>query len=624
MNIKMIVSLSALAVCGVAYPGTVYVAPELPEGSDGSGSSWANATTDIAAACATAAAQEGGGEVWLKTGVYYTPTTIPMYSNLKVIGGFAGDETAFAEADPVANPTILTHDSNASARWRFDGTGGQTLGGAIRTGMIINPPPADSMGYGRYLKIYAGDFVKPTCFKDSTGSLVNVRFSGIIFCTLTLEAIVVGNGSQVKIDHCRFVACNSKSRSGSAINSTGALDVSDTEFLGCTFAVIDSPSAADAVSRYTRCTFDTCTQPSDLNGSATIAYASAVNKRTLFLKSCMFKNCGSTGSYNTTTDSKMEDCRIESCFGGMYAFNLNIERCVFRGNQLLAGTIGQASIVAPVNANGEKMLIRDTLFEGNRVTGSVVSTATKHAYFASAIAIKENSNHPVVCNCTFISNVNEAVSTGWCLAGTIACSLDSSNPRTRSLSLANCTFEDNRASADLSFAMTAATSSFISANTVVSINTIFHSHDSAYVPFIVPEGVTPGLANCNVFNYDVTSFSTGGNGFVYDVTTENPKLGKLVAGDNGAWAIGLESDSPVRKSGRPVWQDSEGNFWFYDSNLRTPWRDLRSIETKAASVAGLTQESDPIEDAFGASRNVKRIACGPLNAPPLGLMLIFR
>ena len=75
----------------------------------GDGTSWDAAYTNLNDALLAAPA---GSSVWIAAGTYVTPDSASFFidKELTVLGGFAGDETDAAAADPSANETILSGD----------------------------------------------------------------------------------------------------------------------------------------------------------------------------------------------------------------------------------------------------------------------------------------------------------------------------------------------------------------------------------------------------------------------------------------------------------------------------------------------------------------------------------
>jgi hypothetical protein len=92
-----------------APPPIIYVNHSAP-GSQ-TGLDWGNAFNDLQDALAWAVS---GTQIWVATGVYTPGATTSDSFNLgpgvKVIGGFAGDETLLGQRDWAANPTVLSGD----------------------------------------------------------------------------------------------------------------------------------------------------------------------------------------------------------------------------------------------------------------------------------------------------------------------------------------------------------------------------------------------------------------------------------------------------------------------------------------------------------------------------------
>ena len=107
------VNWSLATNCG-ATPARVFVDGSATGANDGT--SWANAFTRLDSALTAAKSCPQLTEVWVADGTY-TPTstanrflTFDLTNGLGVFGGFAGGETSRAQANPTANPTILSGD----------------------------------------------------------------------------------------------------------------------------------------------------------------------------------------------------------------------------------------------------------------------------------------------------------------------------------------------------------------------------------------------------------------------------------------------------------------------------------------------------------------------------------
>jgi parallel beta-helix repeat protein len=107
--------LSLLLLSSSAFAGIRHVDASLTTGAN-DGSSWANAYRGIDAIPVAVTAAVAGDEVWVKAGTYRPTATatrtisINLKNGVAIYGGFAGTETALAQRDFVANPTIISGD----------------------------------------------------------------------------------------------------------------------------------------------------------------------------------------------------------------------------------------------------------------------------------------------------------------------------------------------------------------------------------------------------------------------------------------------------------------------------------------------------------------------------------
>lgn len=109
---------SLLALFAFALPAPAQVFVKHDAAGANTGASWADAYTTLQTALAAAPAN---AEIWVAAGIYKpagpggAPTsTFLMNKTLRLLGGFAGTETAAGQRDPAANPTVLSGDLNAN------------------------------------------------------------------------------------------------------------------------------------------------------------------------------------------------------------------------------------------------------------------------------------------------------------------------------------------------------------------------------------------------------------------------------------------------------------------------------------------------------------------------------
>ncbi len=114
-NRKPLLTFSALCVVGVAAAELkTYHVDGAFQGEAPTGDSWRSAFPDLTTAITNATAN-GGGEIWVKSGVYKPEiggraNTIELSPNLKIYGGFRGVETNRLDRNPKANRTVLSGD----------------------------------------------------------------------------------------------------------------------------------------------------------------------------------------------------------------------------------------------------------------------------------------------------------------------------------------------------------------------------------------------------------------------------------------------------------------------------------------------------------------------------------
>lgn len=643
-----------VGVCRLLSAGVIYVAPELPEGSDGSGSSWANAMTSVADALLAASQMQGGGEVWVRKGYYLynsTATGLPIYSNVKVIGGFAGDETSADAADTDANPTVigcLTHSNGTSTytpKWQVNPISGGTYVAKDdreildRTTWQINYPPEAWRGtYDR-----TAYYVAPTTagapygFTDSAGNVTGAVIKGLVIYGFYTTAISVAAGSSVEIVDCRIVACGGYNASAGGVASKGGVHVRDTLFLGCATPIgnDNSPTALESV--YENCRILYCNSGKDLD----VIYWMRGNGK---IENCVIRNNWVKGnsSYfarlmNGTCemlDTLVEDNVIANAKGqGIYATGWDFLRCIFRGNELKQPDCSATLHVACLSIYGKK-LVRDTLFENNKVSGSRANES-KH-YWSPTVASCTGGGALTCFNCTFINNTNAVPNSAYDSSGTIVSAVNGAN---YGVSMVNCVFANNRSEVEINaYGSDAANDKD---TTVAALNSVFYSDDESYVPFRLSSLVSPGLANCCISRWSAiaSTIPTGNNGYLYNITDQDPKLDRSVkTGENGVVALGVGPESPYRKTGRGIWKSSDNRYWFYDDNpdLGHTWRwrnvaDKRILESTGAYMTsspppGINADfSSPLApDAFGAARKLGKVAYGPINAAPHGMIILFR
>lgn len=612
----------------------VYLVPEAEAPAVQNGASWATAYTNLATAYADAGSYRG--EVWMKKGRYFVGTAVPMIPNVTVRGGFAGNETAAGEADPVNNLTIITGDKNADDYWQPNGsTAAQYASYRIWTNIVdgagwtFNPPnPDNTHTYWRP----GGNNVDDTAtlFANVAGSCTNNGLDGLVITCFRNGAIISSSGMAdgFTASRCSFLA-NNTGLNGDEMGGAIRCSESGMTFKECLFQgnwySLSATSSATRYFRFENCQFRDCPGSTTYSAGAFRMMGStcAIVTNTLFYR-CWCGGAGGQGaaavSLRSTATHLFDDCTFEEnrntssshgtiCFssGNSHA---SFNRCKFIRNTHSNNAASESSYSACIGYyNGAgTVLLRDCWFEGNY--GSFKTISGSGQYPASVLsAINGNTT---LINCTFMSNTNETTQANNC--GTISAS--------SSVAMINCAFKDTCLIGD-----SAAEVHVNSTPTVSVINTVMASDVDGYVP-LKSENASwvLSVANAHMQNLVTNGISSSGSGYFYNVSTNgNPGFRAHPDERNGVKALGLRVGSPYAFASRPVWL-SGTTVYFYDDiyNAAKPWRQAVNRDNVYASVSGITTLSPVIPDAFGAGRSLRGFAYGPINALDGGSVLIIR
>ena len=153
--------LLLLALCAghKAYsqsPQIIYV-DQNATGSN-TGANWPNAYTDLSTALQEAIGPNGN-HIWVATGTYMPGTTrsatFQLRSGQRIIGGFDGLELLEEEADPEANPTILSGNigdpnTNTDNAFHVVSINNVKDSAVLLQGLIIEGGQADGSGDDAY------------------------------------------------------------------------------------------------------------------------------------------------------------------------------------------------------------------------------------------------------------------------------------------------------------------------------------------------------------------------------------------------------------------------------------------------------------------------------------------
>lgn len=567
-------------------PNEVYVVPGGSGAQDGT--SWDDAFGDLAAACAKAS--ELKYRVRLQGGTYSLSAAAPLLPNLEIVGGFEGE-------------TILG-PAAAKGEWAFTDDG-------------VTSEIDCSFKNVTFTGFYFG------AIKAGSGFVRNLTIENCRF---------VGNGTQKSKDNCRTVYLKD-----------GKLTMRDSLFDDDYFSLYLYSASADAasVSVIERCTFR------DIAGGQKCAAIRVEGFGAINLSNSVFKGCHNDSMYtgaaaaigmelnnSATLGSEIADCTFTNClaeglcYGIVRAVPKNsvplwIRRCNFVGNRVTSpgGVLDCAS--------GD-IFIEDCAFVGNELETGATASGTG----ASAVRLANAANTRFV-NCTFDGNCCD-VENAELAAGTL-----SSSHHNAHFALIHCVFLNSKftgaAAAECADVRISKEGTYAFTRTQVCLaNTILWNESADYRAFNCTDTATDtamAFANCRIKNYDFETYSTfmaapipgnkGNYGYVVDTSADDPVLGIGKIGENGVYAVCVSVDSPVARAGVPVRWSTGGGLYLREVG---GWRNVLDrynpkTDEQVADV-GVTLDAPAIVDAWAQTRHKRHPSLGPLQTPPLGLMLL--
>ena len=620
-----------------------HVVPEadVPSGSDGSGDSWANATSDLNAIYKDAAIYRG--EIWMKGGTYLIEVPLVGKPNVSIYGGFDGTETSVSEADPKAHPTILSGDVAGSVYWKPMNryVPAEERIPVWTDGVFAEPNPTGEDDYWRF----DGQNDSNTALFLATldEGVTNSVFHGLTFTCFREHVLDLSSGfSDFTVRDCRFLANGYQSEKAPLDVREGQIALEDCEFIGNLRCCNVSSTGPELCTTFKRCVFRE--NYSDGYGACLRVGSDAA----LAVEGCIFHhNCAKGGNMYNGAALTHNSARFS-----------RFENCLFQENVLLPyisadGTSKQdpdgvivyvaygKSGPAPSVVNCRFISNRAKTVKSNGGIGTCINniswgihTMAENCYFASnSVEIAEDVTNSIICavglmsrdggrgsvvNCTVTENevINHSLDLEY--AGIVGGRYGGE--------IINCLFDDNR--------FTGPGAEFVwmhkhQWDTFSLVNTVARNDSPAYRPFKI-HAVTQSVnfANCAISGIDTNQFAVEPNGFCFHVTSDPASFGRTKTGPDGALlARGISASSPYARAGRPVWRDSDDHFYIYDGTAKETWKTWRQLSNKnwaSDKVTGLTLESPPIPDAFGAPRTTGKIAYGPINMVPGGTVLMLR
>lgn len=182
---------------------------------NGSGSSWGNAST-LQNAVSSA---NSNSQLWIKKGVYNVSSTLAVaigVSNLKLYGGFFGNETALSQRNYLTNLTILDGQTTTQIliiRGASVEVNGITFRNGFVTGTIVGGTNPNSGGGA--IRVYGASSVLKNC-KFLSNVSTSERGAGAVFFWY---------GNNHIVDNCEFI--NNTDNGVNAVGGGGAIHTWD-------------------------------------------------------------------------------------------------------------------------------------------------------------------------------------------------------------------------------------------------------------------------------------------------------------------------------------------------------------------------------------------------------------
>lgn len=235
----IVLAMLLLCVLGGSRAGAqtiIYVNAAAAAG--GNGQSWGTAFNDLQAGLASAAAIPGAPrniEIWVSAGVYRpgpagasTTSSFSITSDVRVYGGFAGNEARRAQRNVRLNPTILSGDLSGD-----DADGFGALGdNCTRVVTIDNRTGVRLDGF----------IIEGGAFAEGAGIYSNGSNTTVFGCVIrrnynsTAAGMLCENGGTVSVVNCVFDRNGRDGGSGTGGNGLFAYETASVTAVNCTFS----------------------------------------------------------------------------------------------------------------------------------------------------------------------------------------------------------------------------------------------------------------------------------------------------------------------------------------------------------------------------------------------------
>jgi uncharacterized protein YhjY with autotransporter beta-barrel domain len=230
MKRYVLVFAAVFALCPAVFADVWYVDKDNKSGIE-DGTSWSTAFTNIGTAVG-AAAESGGGEVWVAEGLY--PESVTLSSGVSLYGGFGGTETVLSERDIAVHVTTIgTGPSDRVAVG--DGVSNALLDGFSIAGIYsVNPDDTNTVANCKVAGAASSTAAKAADASPGKG--------------VTVVGIEGGNGKDVIVNNDDLLVSSSDSGEANVfLTLTGSEEADETTTLTSGAVAIDTGNGPDKI-----------------------------------------------------------------------------------------------------------------------------------------------------------------------------------------------------------------------------------------------------------------------------------------------------------------------------------------------------------------------------------------
>jgi len=241
-SIRLACLLLLLSFTQISFSQTIIYVNASASGGANDGSQWVDAYSELFTAINNAS---NGDQIWVAQGTYYPTTTtnrnisFDLPQNVKIYGGFLGNETTLSQRDWVSNITILSGDIGIVGDETDNSNNVFFISKSTTDGIIDGVTIQDGNANGLYLKSGGGMFI--SSYADNNPSIPSIN-NCILKNNYAEENggavyIEAGGGgiASPNFNNCEFQDNESGFSGGAVYNSGYSSGAITTSFIDCNF-----------------------------------------------------------------------------------------------------------------------------------------------------------------------------------------------------------------------------------------------------------------------------------------------------------------------------------------------------------------------------------------------------